>query len=403
MTFEELTRALGVEDHAPLPEGYYPAPKEREAELCSLELIDRLHEKFALFGEYYEAVRQGFLDLENDPLRKAYLDSMSLYFKDSPLKLLRKVKYPLSVGTPASNMLPFLVHLPSVERTYEIYRERGFTHEEAMVSLKIFQIYIREEEHFRTRIVGVSRPISCWMSQFTKGEMFYLGCGGINFQPLCLSEKEPYVLRNKKTGALQPVFGVAFPVHKSGLPLGSAGAEEEEGSFLAEFEETETEYIGYPSDARRISLEKKAFSKEEWTLAAGPGDTVISTHIFWDADFSPETVEKAFSEGIAKAKACYPEYDFKALHCCSWLMSPEINDALGEKSKLSMFSARFTRYPKKSAGKLVFNYVFPGFSADSLEELPENTGLQRAFKKILLSGGQIYETSGLMLIADQFE
>ncbi len=403
MTFEELTLALGVEDHAPLPEGYYPAPKERENELCSLELIDRLHEKFALFGEYYQAVREGFLDMKNDPMRKAYLDSMSLFFKDSPMKPLRKVKYPTSVGTPASNMLPFLVHLPSVERTYEIYRERGFTHEEAIASLEIFQIYIREEEHYRTRIVGISRPISGWMCQFTKGEMFYLGRGGLNFQPSRLNDKAPYFLRNNKTGALQPVFGTAFPVHKSGLPLGCAGATEEEGSFIAQFEETETEYIGYPSDARKISLEKKAFSKDEWTLVLGPGDDIISTHIFWDADFSPETVEKAFTEGVARAKACYPEYNFKALYCNSWLMSPEINDALGEKSKLSMFSARFTRYPAKSAGKAVFGYVFPGFSADSLEDLPEKTGLQRAFKKILLAGGHIFESPGLMLISDHFE
>ena len=64
MTFLELTKALGVDNHSDLPDGYYPVPDNRKGELCTKEMIESLQEKYDLFGEYYEAVREGFLILK---------------------------------------------------------------------------------------------------------------------------------------------------------------------------------------------------------------------------------------------------------------------------------------------------------------------------------------------------
>ena len=76
-------------------------------------------------------------------------------------------------------------------------------------------------------------------------------------------------------------------------------------------------------------------------------------------------------------------------------MNPLINEALGDASKLSQFSAMFVRYPRKNAGKAYADYVFPGKYA-SYEDLPENSSLRRAFKKHLLKGEYIYEYSGIL-------
>lgn len=396
MTFEELTKQLEIDGHPSLPDGYFPVPTERSDELCTLDMICRLQEKYNLFAEYFEAVQDGFADLENDPYRKAYLDAVSLYFKDASIDEVLKIKYPPSVNTPVSNMLPLLVHLPSIESTYENYRNRGLSHEEAVTCLSIYAIYLREERAYRSKIVGISPVISNWMSRFTKCTIIYLGDSGLNFQTFKTPCDFPYILKSRTSGEYITVFADGYNVHKSGVPLGSKGAEDIYGSFETRFEETSDSYIGNIADARYIDSTTKIFLKSEWELVLKAGDDVISTHIFWDSDFTPENIEHAFNRGVDKMIKAYPEYNFKALYCCSWLMSPEINDALGEKSKLSKFSSRFLRFPIVSGAGSVHAYVFPNNKGSDVCDYDENTSLQRSIKKLLLNGKYVYDTCGVI-------
>jgi len=396
MTCSELSQALNVQISEQVWERYFPLLNTCSSELCTEAMIDRLQDRFQLFGRYYTDVKEGFADLKNDPARKLFLDIFSLYMRECTVAEARAIPYPAPAGTPASHMLPLLVHLPSVEQAYDKLIARGFTHGEAVNTLSAYKIYLWEVENHRDGFIGISPAISCWMSQFTKGDMFYPGHGGINFQIITLPKDEPYFLRNRKTGKIQPVFGNSVRFHRSGLVLGSAGAEAPEGAFTAEFTETEKEYIGNPVENNLASAEAVHFSKDEWELALQPGDSVITTHIFWGSDFSPETVSLAFSEGQRMAREYFPEYSFKALRCFSWLMNPVINEALGKEAKLSQFSARFIRYPRISAAKAFLPYVFPGVSGD-YAQYPENSRLQKVFKQILLDGGHIHEYPGVVL------
>lgn len=395
MTFEELAISLGAENPVALPEDYYPVPENRKNELCSLKMIDSLQQKYNLFAEYYTAVREGFEEIEKDSLRKAYLDSVSLYLKDASFEQAAKIRCPGSQNTPASNMLPLLVHMPSIEKTYTELRNKGLSHEDATSCLSVFNIYIREEEHYRTKIVGISSFISFWLCQFSKLQILYFGKSGINFHLIKAENNFPYVLRNKKSGEILTVFGNNLAVHKSGIPLGSAGATDKEDSFIARFEETDNTYIGHVSDERYISKAAEVFKKSEWELILSPGDDVINLHIFWDSDFTPEAVQEALNEGVEKCKLCYPDKNFKAIRCSSWLMSPDINEILGDNSKLSRFSSLFTRFPIISGGTLVHNYVFPGQKCQP-EEYVANTKLQKGVKQLLIDGKYVYETCGII-------
>ena len=396
MTCSELSQALNVQIPEQVWDRYYPVIDSCASELCSEALLDRLQDRFDLFGNYYEAVKEGFADLENDPARKLFLDVFSLYMRECTTAEAKAIPYPAPTGTPASHMLPLLVHLPSVEQTYAQLTSRGFTHAEAVHTLSAYKIYLWEVENHRDGFVGIPPIISCWMSQFTKGDMYYPGYGGLNFQIITLPKDEPYFLRSRESGKIIPVFGNGVRFHRSGLVLGSAGTEDEEGSYTTEFVETDKEYIGNPVNNNLASAETIRYSKEEWELVLQPGDSVITTHIFWGSDFTPDTVSKAFSEGQRMAREYFPEHQFKALRCFSWLMNPAINEALGEDAKLSQFSARFLRYPRISAAKAFFPYVFPSATGD-YAQYPENSRLQKALKQILLDGGHVHEFPGVIL------
>ena len=76
-----------------------------------------------------------------------------------------------------------------------------------------------------------------------------------------------------------------------------------------------------------------------------------------------------------------------------------MNEILGEKSKISNFSARYSRFPAKSGGKDIFSYVYRMQYGDiPLEKLPEDTSLQRALKQKYLNGEHILGFSGVILM-----
>jgi hypothetical protein len=391
-----MAKELNININTDTLGAYYPIPQERQAELCSLALIERLQERLALFGDYFEDVKAGFADLENDLPRREYLHALSLYLKDCTVDEARVITCPPYVGTAASAMMPLLVHLPSIEGLYDDMRRRGFTHEEAKTSLSIYHIYMREELLYRGRYVGVSPGISAWMALFTKGQIFYPGYAGLNFQLHNIPHNDPYFLRHRRTGEIVAVFGEEQTFHRSGLVLGSAGAEDEDGAFTALFEETEDAYIGNPVRNYRTLRERERFPKTDWELVLKPLDRVLGTHIFFDADLSPEQIDRALSEAKRMGEQYYPECGFQGIFCSSWMMNPLIGEVLGKQSKIDGFASRFARYHKKSLACLYRSFVYPGNYATN-EDLPEKTTLQRAFKQHLLAGGYIYETPGVII------
>lgn len=396
LTLTELSVALGIDIPAERFAAYSPIPDGRRDALCTLSLIERLEERFGLFGDYYEDVKAGFEAIERDPARREYMDMLSLYILDRDMPDTGTLPYPPYVGTPASAMLPLLVHLPSIERLYDSMRKRGFTHEEAKTTLSVYRQYMREEKLYRGGFVGVSGGISNWMAYFTKGHFFYPGYAGLNFHLTNIAHNDPYFLRNRRTGEVIAVCGELQTFHRSGLVLGSAGAEDEEGAFTALFEETDDAYIGNPVRHYRTLRERERFPKTDWELALKPLDRVLGTHIFFDADLSPEQVDIALREARRMGEQYFPECGFKGIYCSSWMMNPIVGEILGKQSKIDGFASRFMRYHKKSLANLYRSFVFPG-KYDSDEQLPENTTLQRAFKKRLLEGGYIYETPGVII------
>ena len=396
MDLSELKKQLNIEIDLEKFAPYFPLPKSRENELCTIELIERLQKKFNLFSEYYEDVKAGFFDLLKDANLLLYMHILSLYIKDCTIDEGKVIVCPSYNGTAASAMLPLLVHLPSIERLYEDMRNRGFTDEEAKSTLKIYYVYMREEKLHRGGYVGISPAISAWMTQFTKGQIFYPGYAGLNFQLLNIAHNDPYFLRNRQNGEIIALSGEEQTFHRSGKVLGSAGCEDEEGSFKGLFEETETDYIGNPIRNYITLREPETFFKTDWELVLKPLDRVLCTHIFWDADLSPELVDKALSEAKRYCEQYYPECGFKGIYCSSWMMNPLIGELLGKESKIDKFASRFMRYHKKSFGTLYRSFVFPG-KYNSIEEFPETTRLQKGFKKRLLEGGYIYETPGVII------
>lgn len=123
---------------------------------------------------------------------------------------------------------------------------------------------------------------------------------------------------------------------------------------------------------------------------------VISLHIPSDACFAPDAVE----ESVASAKAFLAKYYSGCagypIVCHSWLISPELEKLLPERSNIRSFQRRFQILSVQPEEKDFFQWLFETSEDTPLEKLPEDTSLRRKAKTLLLGGGNIGAARGVM-------
>lgn len=398
MILNEIARDIGITKDNNVPEAmhaYYPIPPNRERELCNIALIEHLQQKFDFFGDYYEAVKKSWAALEQDKKRKAWVDAASLYMLDHDYEDVVKLPVPKPDGTLAGDLLSLFIHLPSIEKAYEGYIKRGFSAEFAMSYIKR---YYGSLKHVSEKVVGrpaLNGVFYRWLCLYTKTRMF--DTHGFDFE--LHRFQEGYILRNKENGQILPC-SVNQMLHRSGLPLGCAGAEDPKGAVEACFQETECAYLGHPVEDYRFSLEKNLYPKTVWELAVQPGDFTIVVHIGKNPDISPENFCSAIEIAKKIARERYGDMRPKMLSTHSWLLCPELENMLRPDAKILSFARNFIRFPLSNAsGKSVFGFVFPyGAHLRPLEELPEDTSLMRALKAHYLAGGCILDYNGVIAL-----
>jgi len=97
-------------------------------------------------------------------------------------------------------------------------------------------------------------------------------------------------------------------------------------------------------------------SEQKQKLPAGA--QVINCHIQKGTDLSTDAVNRSFSDAHALFGKLFPEADFKAFICCSWLLYPEMLDLLQENSKIKSFAENFNIIGKVQDSEQAFENIF---------------------------------------------
>ncbi|MDE7176671.1 MAG: acyltransferase domain-containing protein [Lachnospiraceae bacterium] len=135
----------------------------------------------------------------------------------------------------------------------------------------------------------------------------------------------------------------------------------------------------------------------EYEMKHIENDIIIDLHIPSDADFSSDAVDNSLERARIFFAEYYPEIADKKYYCHSWLLDGTLKEMLSEKSNIISFQKRFEIYDKGEADTEFIEWVYHTRSTD-YEILPENTSLQRNMKKYLLSGGEIRNSYGRLLV-----
>ncbi len=191
-------------------------------------------------------------------------------------------------------------------------------------------------------------------------------------------------------------------IHKSGYILGSGNYTDEEGSYDADFVETETTYEGYAvSDETHVAEKTRTvLSKSEWTPVFVPGDTVLKVHISPGPGFTKEACDASFARARELFTRCYPEYDFKGFVTCCWMLSPVLREILKPESNIISFQNRFKVFPAENAALDVYQYVYKlhpkSIDEVDFENLPEDNTMQRGVKQKGLEGKFVHQCNGFI-------
>lgn len=140
-------------------------------------------------------------------------------------------------------------------------------------------------------------------------------------------------------------------------------------------------------------IEGKLFRIGELEYQIDDEEKVISIHIPSDADLSDDRVDASYAEQKQFFAENFPETAGWPEMCESWLLSPALKELLPSDSRILAFAARFeiTQTNPDATDYLEWVYKLAAGQQKSaeLENLREDTSLQRRMKDFLRAGGKV--------------
>lgn len=136
---------------------------------------------------------------------------------------------------------------------------------------------------------------------------------------------------------------------------------------------------------RQLSMREFRIGSFEYEMICDNEKKLINIHIPADADMSIEAMKKSYEDARAFFKTYFPEYTKADMVCCSWLLSPVLDKMLPLNSNIRNFRKSFDIIEVYSNSNEGIRWLYSREDL-LLEDLPENTSLQKKMKKYLLEG-----------------
>lgn len=396
----KVTEVNEIQEHM-LDKVYSKAVEEFEKDgvfFLNEEFLLNIQERFHPFSEYFDYVKERLRSLMKRKefcLFSLLLYRMIEYQRDNGAKIFtmfQREKFESVEDEVDFEFTGFFAELAFAPEMAEFYFKRGFPKE-----------YFTDTLHDMYETAGIyaysltAGRLGYNNTTYFSWNQYYLyhrivKIGELNFEIDRPFHDYVIALRNKDGECKLLAYNKS--VTATGLPQGSFGVEEIE--FFADFSETPDAYIGYEinSEKQTVTKNKLTLSKNEWTVAIRPGDNYLNVHIPRSGKINSENSEWAYREAVRLHRIMFPDKNFKAFGCASWLLSPDLKELLPEHSNILAFQNKYHKYPIKISGKSVFTFAFPK-PVEKYEDLEESTSLQRKIKAHCLKGEHIAEGAGI--------
>ncbi len=394
MTLQQMQSALGLPEFPQVCMDLFADVQRQHSQLATLlfdtrRISDILHTNAFLVG-YEEQILAAARELQCDEAASLYICLLERTLPlgkvpGLPVRMFR----PETVGGRFALLFPYLAHIP---QNVAYLRSRGLTDEMISATLYEFENSIEEYAQESGGLPGFSASGFAWLRLIYENRLIRIG--RLNFE-MCDNFFGLIKVFRNQAGEVR-ILSHGDRIHRSGRPLGSVLCEDEEAAFDTAVTQTHDAYIGHPLDERGfVSREVVHLLKAQWSLVLEQGDKVLSVHIPSGGPLEKDACEQAYDRAKEVFARCFPEFDYQAFFCVSWMMDRQLEDIAKPGSNIVSFQKKFMPFTRLSQGLGVFLFVFlTPFETDH-HDLPEDTSLRRAIKQHYLSGGRIYEDCGI--------
>lgn len=150
---------------------------------------------------------------------------------------------------------------------------------------------------------------------------------------------------------------------------------------------------------------RHAFTRTQLGMGDGVSGHVLSIHIPPSGRLDAQASEESVATAVESFKRWYPEEPLAGLVCHSWLLDPQLAEYLRPDSNIIRFQSRFDLLPQlppedptegdRELMRLGLHLPVPAAALD-LDQIPQDTTLQRAFVTHLRAGGHWYGRTGML-------
>lgn len=362
--------------------------KEKGTFALDRDRLITFNRKYAFFRKWFTDVLAAAIEIEKDEDLTVFVYTLAALLEgmnDIEETLILKLPNRERLDTDYAPMFSFLYFLEDMVGDME---KRGVPFDVISDTLNGFDSEIND--YYRLYNRGGVRIYVAWFALFVKKEM--LRVGRFQFQ---IKKFEHPVRVYEKDGEVKILIDNA-DVHRKGMLFGSEGQKDEEGKYHAEIEENGDSVTGYPANEFGEAVPEK-ITLTGWREVLRKGDDVIGVHIPSDGPLDPDYSNESYERAKEIFQKCYPEYDFKAFTCFSWLLEKRLRGIMGRETNITKFADKYTGYPIVGSGGAIYSFLFNQPKRIPVEQLPEETSMHRLVKKYLLDGNIFYEKGGVIL------
>ncbi len=235
-------------------------------------------------------------------------------------------------------------------------------------------------------VTGLTQRIFGWMQGHMNGGLFKIG--RLQFQYPYVFGEGVMVLKHNTTGKLQLLSDPDIRYNRSGLIDGVNDIWDETGQWVSTVQETSSVIIANPINAagyaeqQQIELEFK-----EWDKVLTKGDNVLNIHIPAGEPMTPEACIESFNQAKNFFPKYFPDYNFRAFVCFSWLLDNQFEHILKPTSNIIKFQHLGQIWSIGGKSEAIYRVFGHQAREAGIDAVPHTSSMQRLIAEFIRSGG----------------
>ncbi len=302
---------------------------------------------------------------------------------------------------PAGALLWLIALISGYESMQRIHREHGVPEDVVRDTLLQIDLYLRDTTEVQGHPEVIPHLIG-WLMNHYQAIIYRLA--RLQFQ-FGKSHYRIRVFRHRKSRRVVTLSEAGVRFRPDGQTL--RAGDDAEGSWEAQLSLTDDAAEGNPISPEGHALtDQVRLPLDEWQQELAPGDPVLHLHIPGGEPMYYDQCGEAFERALKFFPQHFPDYQFNAFTCGSWILDTAIQEIASPNSNMVRLQREVYLFPIGLGDNSLPSGLFGGLLRDVPEDLsqaPRDTSLQRAYLDAMAAGGLVTGAGGCFLLPEDMD